>query len=85
MLFQNRPTLSVRTYSAVVANTGGLPASVVAAGVALIQLKTVVFVPAHVEQGNAKRSLPCKDTADLSLPGRPTAPRLWRQIPKTDC
>lgn len=50
-----------QTYSTVVANTGCLPASIVAAGVTLIQLETVVFVPTHVEQGNAKRSLSCKN------------------------
>lgn len=54
--------LSIQTYSAIVADTGCLPASVVATGVALIQLETIMFVPAHVEQGNTKWSLPCQDT-----------------------
>lgn len=74
LLFKNRPTQSVQTYSTVVANTGCLPASVVAAGVTLIQLKTIVFVPAHVEQRNAKRSLPCQDTPEakyLVIPQHP--------------
>lgn len=64
LLFKNLPTLSIQTYSTVVANTGCLPASVVAAGVTLIELKTIVFVPAHVEQRNAKRSLTCQDTPE---------------------
>lgn len=48
------------TYSAVVANACCLPAAVVAAGVTLVQLETIVFVPAHVEQRDTKWPLPWK-------------------------
>lgn len=61
LLFKNLPT---QTYSTVVADAGCLPASVVTAGVTLIQLKTIVFVPAHVEQRHTKWSLPCQDTPE---------------------
>lgn len=54
-------SLKCQTYRAVVPNTGCLPASIVAAGVTLVQLEAIVFVPAHVQQRDTKRPLPCKD------------------------
>ena len=45
------------THGAVVADAGGLPAAVVPAGVALVQLEPIVLVPAHVQQRHAKRTL----------------------------
>lgn len=42
----------------VVANTSSFPSSIVTTGVTLVELKAVVRVPAHVEDGDAKRSLP---------------------------
>lgn len=59
MRVQVRPLTAnseITTHSAVVSDARGLPAAVVATGVALVQLEAVVFVPAHVEQRDTKRS-----------------------------
>ena len=49
------------TYSTVVPDAGGLPASVVSTGVTLVELEAVVFVPAHVEQRDSKGTLSCEN------------------------
>ena len=56
-----------RTYGTIVADTGGLPASVVAAGVTLVELETIVFVPTHVQQRHAKGPFPCGQTAQTEM------------------
>lgn len=60
-------SVSFQTYSAVVANTGCLPASIVAAGVALVQLEAVMFIPAHVEKRDTKRPLTCQDEPQTAV------------------
>lgn len=64
----------IQTYSTVVADTGCLPASIVATGVTLVQLEAVVFVPAHVQQRNTKRPLACQDK-----------PHSFYRMPKSIC
>lgn len=49
------------TYSTVVADAGCLPASVVATGIALVELEAVMLVPAHVQQRNAEWPLTYQD------------------------
>lgn len=42
------------TYARIVSNACGLPATVVAAWIGLVQLVAVVFVPAHVQNGHTE-------------------------------
>lgn len=42
------------TYSTVIANACCFPASIVSTGVTLVELETVVLIPAHVQQGHSE-------------------------------
>ena len=45
----------------VVTDAGGLPAAIVTAGVALVELKPKVWIPSHVEDRHTERTQPWKD------------------------
>lgn len=63
-----REDTAIVTYRAIVADAGGLPASIVATGVGLVELVAVVLVPAHVENGYSKRAFACQtNTQKISI------------------
>ena len=49
----------------IVADTGGLPAAIVATGITLVQLEPIVGVPAHVQNGDSERTLACMEEEDM--------------------
>ena len=49
------------SYLVVVSDARGFPSSVVATGVTLVQLEAIVWIPPHVEDRDAKRTLACED------------------------
>lgn len=48
---------NTKTYTWIVANASGLPATIISTRIWLVQLVAVMLVPTHVQNGHAKRSL----------------------------